>query len=190
MSYLKILAIPAILNLNREKGKKISKTNFSLDLCQKNEANSLYNRIIESFASQSLPKKKKIVTNRTGNPIFSILRVKESRDFITRPMFFSPADALPYIFSSHVVSFLLFVSRPADIPDNSFPTPTWLPISRCNCHLREDLSIGLNAAFSMRTGGTAPRPRFRETCEISVPNFCAPPVVHGGCLEASRGMFF
>lgn len=24
------------------------------------------------------------------------------------------------------------------------------------------------SAFSMRTGGTAPRPRFRETCEISV----------------------
>lgn len=133
-----------------------------------------YHRIVRLSI---VAKKKKIVTNRTGNPIFSILRVKESRDFITRPMFFSPADALPYIFSSHVVSFLLFVSRPADIPDNSFPTPTWLPISRCNCHLREDLSIGLNAAFSMRTGGTAPRPRFRETCEISVPNFCAPPVV-------------
>lgn len=74
------------------------------------------------------------------------------------------------IFSSHVVSFLLFVSRPADIPDNSFPTPfpTWLPISRCNCHLREDLSIGLNARPFLCVREERPRPRFRETCEISV----------------------
>lgn len=94
---------------------------------------------------------------------------------------------LSRIFSSHIVSFLLFVSRPADIPDNSFPTPfpTWLPISRCNCHLREDLSIGLNAAFSMRTGGTAPRPRFRETCEISVATCVYTPGFYTRCLKTT-----
>lgn len=47
-------------------------------------------------------------------------RKKNPRDFITRPGLFSPA-MLSRI-SSHVVSFLLFVSRPADIPGNSFPT--------------------------------------------------------------------
>lgn len=90
------------------------------------------------------------------------------------------------IFSSHVVSFLLFVSRPADIPDNSFPTPfpTWLPISRCNCHLREDLSIGLNARPFLCVREERPHDlAFAKPAKFPSRLLCTASLVYTQCLE-------
>lgn len=73
--------------------------------------NVFYGKIWSNFLyGQELPVNQCVFDSRKKNP----------RDFITRPGLFSPA-MLSRI-SSHVVSFLLFVSRPADIPGNSFPT--------------------------------------------------------------------
>lgn len=72
--------------------------------------NVFYGKIWSNFLyGQELPVNQCVFDSRKKNP----------RDFITRPGLFSPA-MLSRI-SSHVVSFLLFVSRPADIPGNSFP---------------------------------------------------------------------
>lgn len=73
--------------------------------------NVFYGKIWSNFLyGQASPVSQCVFNSRKKNP----------RDFITRPGLFSPA-MLSRI-SSHVVSFLLFVSRPADIPGNSFPT--------------------------------------------------------------------
>lgn len=73
--------------------------------------NVFYGKIWSNFLyGQASPVSQCVFDSRKKNP----------RDFITRPGLFSPA-MLSRI-SSHVVSFLLFVSRPADIPGNSFPT--------------------------------------------------------------------